>query len=77
MVTPSALTEIKGELASIEQLISVLLQKQTDLVARLTSIEEPWLPSSTAGVAPKIPTNNHKIIMISKCKKKIYKSTDK
>jgi hypothetical protein len=55
MVTASVLTEITGELASIEQLISDLLQKQTDLGTRLTSIEEPWLPcpgASTAGVVP-------------------------
>lgn len=48
----SFLKEIKGELASIQQLISVLLEKQLDLSERLTAIEEPGLPgTSTAGVA--------------------------
>ncbi|KAL2077886.1 hypothetical protein ACEWY4_027390 [Coilia grayii] len=43
--TSFVLTEIKSELASIEQLISVLLQKQADLGARLTCLDDPRLPS--------------------------------
>eukprot|EP00064_Thunnus_orientalis_P022431 superscaffoldBa00007536_g22627 len=39
MVTSLFISEIKGELASIEQLISVLLQQQTDLSSRLASLE--------------------------------------
>lgn len=50
MVT-SVVAEIKEELASIEKLISSLLQKQVDIVAKLASLEEKGLPDpSTAGV---------------------------
>lgn len=42
--TSFVLTEIKSELALIEQLISVLLQKQADLGARLTFLDDPRLP---------------------------------
>ncbi len=45
MVTSLFISEIKGELVSIEQLISVLLQWQTDLGSRLAS---PELPESTS-----------------------------
>ena len=41
MVTSLFIAEIKDELASIEQLISVLLQRQTDLGSLIASLELP------------------------------------
>eukprot|EP00064_Thunnus_orientalis_P006326 superscaffoldBa00000654_g6342 len=50
MVTSSFISEIKGELVSIEQLISVLLQRQTDLGSRPASLELPVSTSLTLKV---------------------------
>lgn len=41
MVTSSFIAEIKDELASIERLISVLLQRQMDLGPLAASLEQP------------------------------------
>lgn len=50
----TTLTEVKSDLASLEQLISLLLQKQTDLSARLTSLE---VPRSTCPVGRDVKVN--------------------
>ena len=50
MVISSFISEIRSELASIEQLISALLQRQDDLCSRLSSLEYTETTSLPAGV---------------------------
>lgn len=52
MVTSLFVSEIKVELASIDRLISVLLQRQTDLGSRLALLERPEFTSLQAEVNP-------------------------
>ena len=51
MSTGLVWTEIKMDLASIEKLISVVLQQQADLGARLTSLDYPPLPGPSTDVS--------------------------